>query len=99
MEFLIVVVLVLLLVGGFVTFLALNAARKGSSNPDRSPRAREEGEGPPGIGPDETPLGDSAEHAGQQTPEGETAARREGRGDADGEDDRPESERLANRPF
>jgi hypothetical protein len=99
MEYLIVVVLVLLLVGGFVTFLALNAARKGSSNPDRSPRAKEEGEGPPGIGPDPTPLGDSAEHSGTQTSGGETVGRQEGQGDADGDDDRPESERLANRPF
>jgi hypothetical protein len=55
MEYIIPIVLVVLVVGGFVTFLALNATRK------RGPAAG--GEGPPGIGADRTPLGDTSEHA------------------------------------
>ena len=58
--------LVILLVAGFVAFLVINAAEKGG------PNAEGEG-GPPGIGADdETPLGDTTQHAGEQTPEGTT---------------------------
>jgi hypothetical protein len=113
MEYVIPAVLVLLLVGGFVTFLVLNATRKSG------PAATGRDERPPGIGRDETPLGDTAEHAGEQT-EGGTTARDpeqarserddperaahvgrpgegEGRERLEFEDERPRSERLANR--
>jgi hypothetical protein len=72
MSYLIPVVLVLLLVTAFVTWLVLNAARKSSSNPNEPASQGGEGSGPPGIGPDATPLGDTAEHAGEQTREGTT---------------------------
>ena len=45
--------------------IVTNAANKGGANAEGKP-------GPPGIGPDETPLGDTSQHAGEQTPEGET---------------------------
>ena len=64
MEFLIPIVLALLLVSGFVTWMVLNATRKGGSNA--------EGGGQPGIGRDETPLGYTSEHAGEQSREGVT---------------------------
>jgi hypothetical protein len=65
MEYVIPILVVILLVAGFVAFLVTNAAKKGDPNA--------EGEsGPPGIGPDETPLGDTSQHAGEQTPEGTT---------------------------
>ena len=66
MGYVIAGILVLLLVAGFVTFLVMNSMRKGS------PAARETG-GPPGMGEDATPLGDTTEHAGQQTGRGTTA--------------------------
>jgi hypothetical protein len=66
MGYVIAGILVLLLVSGFVTFLVLNSMRKGSARSDHA--------GPAGIGPDPTPLGDTSEHAGEQTTGGETAA-------------------------
>jgi hypothetical protein len=85
MEYLIPAVLVLLLVAGFSAFLVINAMRKSGPVADRAD------EGPPGIGPDDTPLGDTDQHAGRQTAEGATAD------EPEPEDDRPRSERLANR--
>jgi len=64
MEYVIPAVLVILLVGGFVTFMVLNATKK------RGPAAK--GDDAPGIGGDDTPLGDTTEHAGEQTAEGHT---------------------------
>jgi hypothetical protein len=102
MGYVIAAVLVLLIVAGFVTFVVLNSMRKGSR-----------GGGPPGIEPDHTPLGDTAEHAGSQTSGGhtaddpETAARgvdpatsETAADEPAGGGDRPvpDSERLANRP-
>jgi hypothetical protein len=120
MEYVIPAVLVLLLVAGFVTFLVLNATRRSG------PVAAGGEERPPGIGQDATPLGDTSEHAGEQTEAGTTAQDPEqGRlerddptraahvarpGEGEGherlefederpgpEDERPQSERLANR--
>jgi hypothetical protein len=113
MEYVIPAVVVVLLVAGFVTFLVLNATRKGS------PAARGE-ETAPGIGADDqTPLGDTTEHAGEQTEAGTTArdpeqgrstrddpaeaahtgrpGEGEGRERLEFDDERPRSERLANR--
>jgi hypothetical protein len=57
MEYVIPIIVVILLVAGFVTFLVLNAASKGGAAAEGEP-------GPPGIGADEqTPLGDTPEHA------------------------------------
>jgi hypothetical protein len=83
-------ILVLLIVSGFVTFLVMNSMRKGA--------AGERGGGPPGIGPDPTPLGDTSEHADEQGFDPAAAPDRpedRQRGDAGTQ---PESERLADRP-
>ena len=75
MGYLIAALLVLLVVGGFVTFLVLNATKRSN--------AGAVGEGaPPGIGGDETPLGDTREHAGEQTAGGATARDPEAGGEA-----------------
>jgi hypothetical protein len=66
MGYVIAGILVLLLVAGFITFLVMNSMRKGG------PAARGDA-GAPGIGEDATPLGDTTEHAGQQTSRGTTA--------------------------
>src|SRR5829696_8044907 len=66
MGYVIAGVIVILLIAGFVTFLVMNATNKGG------PNAEGEG-GPPGMGTDETPLGDTTQHAGEQTTEGTTA--------------------------
>jgi hypothetical protein len=65
MEYVIPIILVVVLVAGFVTFLVMNATSKGGPNAAGD-------DGPPGMGPDQTPLGDTTEHAGEQTPEGTT---------------------------
>jgi hypothetical protein len=67
MEFVIPVVLVVLAIGGFVTFFVLNATKKSGPAADAD-------EGAPGIGADDTPLGDTTEHAGEQTESGVTAS-------------------------
>jgi hypothetical protein len=66
MEYVIPAVIVLLLIGGFVTFLVLNATKKSGPVADR------DDEGAPGMGADATPLGDTTEHAGEQSAEGVT---------------------------
>jgi len=66
MEYVIPIVIVVLLVAGFVTFMVLNATKKSG------PAADGRDEGAPGMGGDETPLGDTDEHAGEQTPAGTT---------------------------
>jgi hypothetical protein len=66
MGYVIAGIVVLLLVAGFITFVVMNSMRKGG------PAARGSG-GPPGIGGDSTPLGDTTEHAGRQTDRGTTA--------------------------
>ena len=77
MEFLIPGVLVLLAIAGFVTFFVLNATKKSGPAADAD-------EGAPGIGADDTPLGDTTEHAGEQTESGVTASDPES-----GADERP----------
>jgi hypothetical protein len=92
MEYVIPIVLVVLLVAGFVTFLVLNATRKSG------PAAAGSDEGAPGIGRDPTPLGDTAEHAGHDT--GGEGVAEEGRERFErerSEPERPASERLADR--
>ena len=65
MEYVIPVVLVVVLVGGFVTYLVLNATGKSDAVADSDADA-------PGIGTDDTPLGDTSEHAGEVSESGET---------------------------
>jgi hypothetical protein len=72
MEYVIPAVLVLILVAGFVTFLVINATNKSG------PVAERDDEGAPGMGGDETPLGDTTQHAGEQTEHGTTAQDPEG---------------------
>ncbi len=57
MSYVLVGILLVLIAAGFITFLTMQATK-------RSSPAREE-DGPPGIGTDdETPFGDTSEHAG-----------------------------------
>jgi len=86
MEYLIPLVLVLLLVAGFVTFLVLNATKK--SGPAAT------GDDAPGVGADETPLGDTTQHAGEQNEEGATVSQPE-RGKSPRTDDPDAAARLA----
>ncbi len=65
MEYVIPVVLVMLAIAGFVTCFVLNATKKSGPVADAD-------EGAPGIGADDTPLGDTTQHAGDQTESGVT---------------------------
>jgi hypothetical protein len=76
MEYVIPVVILVLIVAGFVTFMVLNATKKSGPVADRRD------EGAPGIGPDDTPLGDTTQHAGTQTTEGTTVGGQDGSGQA-----------------
>ena len=109
MGYVIAGILVLLLVALFVTFFVVNATKKGGRAGPSDPGA----EGTPaGIAsPDDSPLGDTTEHAGDQregqtTEDPERSAGEAGGsgggekprvGDPGPEVPRPESERLANR--
>ena len=106
MEYLIPIMLVLLLVSGVVTFFVLNATKQSKpseadSSEDSDPKTL--------AASDDSPLGDTTEHAGEQSQEGETVQGPEGEGQggsSEGDsgsaqdrsgDTRPESERLADR--
>jgi hypothetical protein len=74
MGYVIAGILVLLIVAAFVTFLVMNSMRKGAGGGTSDPSARQSDRGgPPGIGQDPTPLGDTDQHAGAQTEHGTTA--------------------------
>jgi hypothetical protein len=66
MEYVIPVVVLVLIVAAFVAFMVVNATKKSGPAADRTD------EGAPGIGPDETPLGDTTQHAGEQSRHGTT---------------------------
>jgi hypothetical protein len=53
MGYVIALIVVLLIVAGLITFMVLNASRRGDNPADIA-------------APDSSPLGDSAEHAGEQ---------------------------------
>jgi hypothetical protein len=110
MGYVIAIIVVLLLVAGFVTFFMLNATKNSGRAAPEDPGA----EGTPaGIAsPDESPLGDTTEHAGEHSEgvttdepergaagEGERAKPRVGDPGPEASSDGPqvESERLANR--
>jgi hypothetical protein len=79
MAYLIPIVLVLLLVSGFITFLVLNATRK--SKPSEAENS-EDNDPETMAASDPSPLGDTTEHAGEQSGEGGTAEDPEGGGEA-----------------
>ena len=108
MTYLIPIIVVLLLVSGVVTFVVLNATKQSkpseaANSDDSDPKTM--------AASDASPLGDTTEHAGEQSQEGDTVRGPEGEGEGEtnasggdsgsGEkrpdDTRPESERLANR--
>lgn len=79
MGYVIAAIVVLLIVAGFVTFVVLNSMRKGAGQSGADASAGQSGQGgPPGIGQDATPLGDTTEHAGEQSQHGTTTAEPEG---------------------
>jgi hypothetical protein len=77
MGYVIAAIVVLLLAAGFITFMVLSATRRRSESPADI------------VGPDETPLGDSAELSGVDPESGDEPAPQP-------RDTRTESERLAN---
>ena len=79
MEYVVVVVIVLDVVAIGVTLFVVSTTRRQQPAAIASPD-------------DKTPLGDTDQHAGEQTPEGRTVDQPEQR-----EPGRPESPRLANR--
>ena len=107
MTYLIPLILVLLLVAGVVTFGVLNATKQ--SKPSE---AQNDDESDPKTmaASDPSPLGDTTEHAGDQSDEGHTVRDPEGAGEGKGggsasgvdggagteKDTRSESERLTN---
>jgi hypothetical protein len=106
MGYVIAGMIVLILVAGFITFFVMNATKKSGRAGPSDPG----GEGTPaGIAsPDESPLGDTTQHAGDQQ-EGRTVDDPEHGsgtapddkprvGDPGPEAQQPESERLADRP-
>jgi hypothetical protein len=101
MGYVIAAILVLLIVAGFVTFLVMNSMRKGAGGQGSDPSADQSGRGgPPGVGQDETPLGDTTEHAGSQSESGATADDPEGaaRGVDPSSDEAPEGGEGPSRP-
>lgn len=58
MSYVLVGIIFLLIAGAFVAYLLLTATK-------RSSPAREQG--PPGVGADDAPLGDTEQHAGDQS--------------------------------
>jgi hypothetical protein len=86
MGYVIALIIVLLVVAGFVAFMVLNASRRGGNPGPSDPGA--DGN-PAGIAaPDSSPLGDSAEHAGEQQ-DGDTVRDPEREGTREGQGARP----------
>jgi hypothetical protein len=77
MGYVVAAILVLLIVAGFITFLVMNSMRKGAGRGSGDPSVDESARGgPPGIGEDPTPLGDTSQHAGDQSEGGATEGER-----------------------
>jgi hypothetical protein len=110
MEYVIPIVLVMLIVGGFVTFLVLNATKK--SKPSEAQASEDKAPTNMAAADEDSPLGDTSEHAGEQSEQGHTVRDPEGGGEGEpdggapvrpGEGEggetapQPESEKLANR--
>jgi hypothetical protein len=73
MGYVIAAILVILIVGGFVLFLVTNAAKKSNVSDAGDPGADQNSLSIIGSD-DETPAGDTSQHAGEQTESGETVA-------------------------
>jgi len=71
MGYVIAAVLVLLIVAGVVLFLVMNATSKSNTSDASDPGADQNAMGIIGSD-DETPAGDTNEHAGEQTEDGRT---------------------------
>jgi hypothetical protein len=86
MGYVIALLVVLVLVGGFIVYMVMNAKSRGGGAAPSDPG----GEGTPAgiFAPDESPLGDSAEHAGDQQ-DGETVRDPESSGRRTGQDKAP----------
>jgi hypothetical protein len=67
MEYVIVALIVVLLVGGFGMLLVFNATRRADVSDADDPRPQQMLRGEP-----DSPVGDTREHAGEQTTTGET---------------------------
>ena len=61
MSYVLVGILLLLIVGVFITFMVMQATKKSTHA-----TAADSGDAAPGQGADESPLGDTTQHAGQQ---------------------------------
>jgi hypothetical protein len=81
MEYLIPIILVLLLVSGVVTFMVLNATKQ--SKPSEA-QDSEDSDPKSMAASDPSPLGDTTEHAGEQSEEGHTVKDPEAKGPSDG---------------
>src|SRR5688500_8195368 len=71
MGYVIAAVLVLLIVGGFVLFLVTNATKKSNVSDAGDPGADQNSMSIVGSD-DETPAGDTSQHAGEQSEQGTT---------------------------
>ena len=95
MEYLIPVALLVLLVGGFVTFVAMYSASKGGPG-ENDRNAADSTDARPGMGTDDvTDLGDTDQLSDVSTEGGRFKRESESEPHTV---DAPESERLANRP-
>jgi hypothetical protein len=73
MTYVLIGILLVLVAGGFITFVVLRSTERSAAAGDPSADNRTD-RGLPGIGLDETPLADTAEHAGEQDDQGRTVA-------------------------
>jgi len=87
MEYVIPIVLVLLLVSGFVTFLVLNATKK--SKPSEAQASEDKAPTNMAAADEDSPLGDTSEHAGEQSEQGHTVRDPEGGGEGGSEGGAP----------
>jgi hypothetical protein len=72
MAYVLVGILVILIIGGFILFMVMNASER-SNVSDAGDPGREGSPSMLGSEPG-TPVGDTAQHAGEQTESGETVA-------------------------
>ena len=81
MAYVIVGILVLLLAGGLITYVVMQAAKRksGAAPSDEAAGDRDDTEAP-GVGPDASPLGDTTEHAGGSNASGESVGAQDAEG-------------------
>jgi uncharacterized membrane protein YgcG len=66
MGYVIAIVIVMLIVAAFVAFMVLNATRSSAPADPEDPGGSEEGNPAGIVAPDDAPLGDTSQHAGEQ---------------------------------